>query len=62
MNICNPNLWEAEAGGFLNLRTAWSAERPRTIRATQRNSLKLKKKKKVTTCRGLKFSSERHLF
>lgn len=43
----NPNLWEAEAeaGGFLNLRTAWSAERPRTIRATQRNSLKLKKKK-----------------
>ncbi|EDL92554.1 rCG51434 [Rattus norvegicus] len=47
MNICNPNLWEAEAGGFLNLRTAWSAERPRTIRATQRNSLKLKKKKKL---------------
>lgn len=44
MNICNPNLWEAEAG-FLNLRTAWSAERPRTIRATQRNSLKLERKK-----------------
>lgn len=59
MNTCNTNMLEAEAGGFLNLRTAWSAKRPRTIRATQRNSYI--EKKNVTTCRGLKFSSEIHL-
>lgn len=52
MNTCKPNMLEAEAGGFLSLRTAWSAKRPRTIRVTQRNS--------YTTCRGLKFSSEIH--
>jgi hypothetical protein len=29
----NPSIWEAEAGGFLSSRPAWS----RTVRATQRN-------------------------
>jgi hypothetical protein len=40
----NPSTWEAEAGGFLSSRPAWSTESSRTVRATQRNPV-LKKKK-----------------
>jgi hypothetical protein len=38
----NPSTWEAEAGGFLSSRPAWTA------RATQRNPVSKKKKKKKT--------------
>jgi hypothetical protein len=37
----NPSTWEAETGGFLSLRPAWS-----TSKATQRNLVSKKKKKK----------------
>jgi hypothetical protein len=34
----NPSTWEAEAGGFLSSRPAWSTKvSSRTARATQRN-------------------------
>jgi hypothetical protein len=34
----NPSTWEAEAGGFLSSRPAWSTRvSSRTARATQRN-------------------------
>jgi hypothetical protein len=48
----NPSTWEAEAGGFLSSRTAWSTKVSfRTARAIQRNPVsknknKNKKKKK----------------
>jgi hypothetical protein len=45
----NPSIWEAEAGGFLSSRPAWSIElSSRTVRATQRNPV-LKKNKKETS-------------
>jgi hypothetical protein len=41
----NPSTWEAEAGGFLSSRPAWSTNKiSRSARAIQRN-LVLKKKK-----------------
>jgi hypothetical protein len=42
----NPSTWEAEAGGFLSSRTAWSREwvPSRTAGATQRNSVSKKTK------------------
>jgi hypothetical protein len=47
----NPSTWEAEAGGFLSSRPAWSTKvSSRTARATQRNPVsknQKKKKKKV---------------
>ena len=44
----NPSTWEAEAGGFLSLRPAWSTKvvSSRTARAIQRNRLEKPKKKK----------------
>jgi hypothetical protein len=33
----NPSTWEAEAGGSLNSRPAWSTVSSRTARATQGN-------------------------
>jgi hypothetical protein len=33
----NPSTWEAEAGGFLNSRLAWSKVSSRRARTTQRN-------------------------
>jgi hypothetical protein len=44
----NPSTWEAETGGFLSSRPAWSLYRvsSRTARATQRNPVSKKKKKK----------------
>ena len=47
----NPSTWEAEAGGFLSSRPAWSQVSSRTAKATQRspvskNQKKGKKKKK----------------
>jgi hypothetical protein len=44
----NLSTWEAEAGGFLSSRPAWSTRvNSRTARATQRNpALKKKRKKK----------------
>jgi hypothetical protein len=33
----NPSTREAEAGGFLSSRPAWSTESSRTVRAIQRN-------------------------
>jgi hypothetical protein len=41
----NPSTWEAEAGGFLSSRPAWSRVSSRTARATQRNPVSKKKKK-----------------
>jgi hypothetical protein len=40
----NPSTWEAEAGGYLSLRPAWSRVSSRTARAIQRNHV-LKKPK-----------------
>jgi hypothetical protein len=43
----NPSTREAEAGGFLSLRPAWSTElSSRTARATQRNPVSKNQKKK----------------
>jgi hypothetical protein len=44
----NPSTWEAEAGRFLSLRSAYSVYRmsSRTARATQRTPASKKKKKK----------------
>jgi hypothetical protein len=43
----NPSTQEAEAGGFLSLRPAWSTElSSKTARATQRNPVLKKQKKK----------------
>jgi hypothetical protein len=42
----NPSTWEAEAGGFLSSRPAWSIEWVPEPRATQRNPVSKKKKKK----------------
>jgi hypothetical protein len=43
----NPSTWEAEAGRFLSSRPAWSYKvSSRTTRATQRNPVSKKKKKK----------------
>jgi hypothetical protein len=43
----NPSTWEAEAGGFLSSRPAWSYKvSSRIARATQRNPISKKKKKK----------------
>ena len=39
----NPRTWEADTGGFLSSRPAWTA------RATQRNPASKKKKKKEQT-------------
>ena len=42
----NPSTWEAEAGGFLSSRPAWSTKvSSRTARATQRNPVSEEKKK-----------------
>jgi hypothetical protein len=40
----NPSLWEAEAGGFLSSRTAWSTGQP----GLHRETLSQKKKKLYT--------------
>ena len=43
----NLSTWEAEAGGFLSLRPAWSTRVSfRTARATQRNPVSKNQKKK----------------
>jgi hypothetical protein len=46
----NPSTWEAEIGGFLSLRPAWSTEwvpgQPRLHRETLSQKKKRKKKKK----------------
>jgi hypothetical protein len=42
----NPSTWEAEAGRFLSPRPACSTESSRTARATQRNLVSKKPKKK----------------
>ena len=42
----NPSTREAEAGGFLSLRPAWSTESSRTARAIHINPVSKKKKKK----------------
>ena len=46
-HVFNPSTQEAEAGGFLNSRPAWSVYRvsSRTARATQRNPCLEKPKK-----------------
>jgi hypothetical protein len=44
----NPSTWEAEAGGFLSSRPAWSTECSRTARATQRNPVSKKQTNKQT--------------
>jgi hypothetical protein len=41
----NPSTWEAEAGGFLSSRPAWSRVSSRTARAIQRNPVSKKKQK-----------------
>jgi hypothetical protein len=47
MHAFNPSTWEAEAGGFLSSRPAWSIERvPGQTRLQQRNPVSEKKKKK----------------
>ena len=47
----NPSTtWEAEAGGFLSSRPAWSTKRDRTARAIQRNLSRKAKKKKKELC------------
>jgi hypothetical protein len=42
----NPSTWEAEAGGFLNLRPAWSTEFQDSQGYTEKPCVKKKKKKK----------------
>jgi hypothetical protein len=43
----NPSTWEAEAGGFLSLRPAWSTQvSSRTARVIQKNPVLKNKKKK----------------
>jgi hypothetical protein len=42
----NPSTWEAEAGGFLSLRPAWSTERVPGQPGPHRETLSQKKKKK----------------
>jgi hypothetical protein len=42
----NLSTWEAEAGGFLSSRPAWSTVSSRTARATQRNPVSKNQKKK----------------
>jgi hypothetical protein len=39
----NPCTWEAEAGGFLSSRPAWSTDCSGTARVTQRNPVSEKK-------------------
>ena len=41
VHIFNPSTREAEAGGSLSLRPAWSTESSRTARATQRNPVSI---------------------
>ena len=43
----NPSTQEAEAGGFLSSRPAWSRVSSRTARATQRNPVSKKTKKET---------------
>jgi hypothetical protein len=45
----NPSTWEAEAGGFLSSRPAWSTESSRTARTTQRNPVSKNKNKNKQT-------------
>jgi hypothetical protein len=46
----NLSTWEAEAGGFLSLRSAWSTElSSRAIMATQRNPVLKNQKRKSST-------------
>jgi hypothetical protein len=52
----NPSTWEAEAGGFLSSRPAWSTEQvpgqPGLHRETLSRKTKKKKKKKKKSFRG----------
>jgi hypothetical protein len=45
----NPNSQEADAGGSLSLRPAWSRVSSRTVRATQRNPVSKNQKPKSET-------------
>jgi hypothetical protein len=54
----NPSTWEAEAGGFLGSRPAWTA------RATQRNPVLKNKTKQTKTNKqtNKKNSTQKHVF